>query len=40
LAFSFKGQRGILTTEEVRSMVTGWIVEGFQLRLAVNLPSG
>jgi hypothetical protein len=40
LAFLEGDQRGVLSTEEVRSIVTGWIFEGFQLRLALNLPSG
>ena len=40
LAFLEGDQRGVLTTEEVRSIVTGWIAEGFQIQLASNLPSG
>ena len=40
LAFLEGDQRGVLTTEEVRSRLSGWIAEGFQLRLALNLPSG
>ena len=41
LAFLGGGQRGALTTEEeVRSIVTGWIAEGFYLRISSNLPSG
>lgn len=40
LAFVDGDRSGVLTTEEVRSIVAGWIAEGFQLRLALNLPSG
>ncbi len=40
LAFLDGERREVVTTEEVRSMVAGWIVEGFQPRVVSNLPSG
>jgi hypothetical protein len=39
LAFLDGDQRWVVTMEEVRSVVAGWTAEGFQLRLALSLPS-
>jgi hypothetical protein len=40
LAFLDGDKQGVISTEEVQSIVTGWVADGFQLRLALNLPSG
>ena len=37
-AFLDRDKQGVLSTEEVQSIVTGWVADGFQLRMAVNLP--
>jgi uncharacterized protein DUF2726 len=38
LAFLDGDKQGALSTEEVQSILTGWVADGFQLRLALNLP--
>jgi hypothetical protein len=40
LAFLQGDQQVVLSTEKVRSLLTGWEADGFQLRLAMNLPYG
>jgi hypothetical protein len=40
LAFLDGDQRDVLTEEEVRSLVTSWVAEGFRIDMALNLPSG
>jgi hypothetical protein len=35
--FVEEDQRGVLTEEQVQSLLSGWTAEGFQLRLALNL---